>query len=87
RAICEFYQGRTYYQKEDYSSALISFRKIRQLYRDYNELYRDASYFYILSLINLAEFQEAELYLKELQDILLKEQIEHIQQLLSYQPQ
>ena len=87
RAICDFYQGRTYYQKEDYPSALRSFRKIRLLYKDYPELYRDASYFYILTLINLNELQEAQLCLQEEQNILLKEQINHLQQLLSTEKQ
>ena len=87
RAICEFYQGRAFYQKQDYPSALISFRKIRLLYKDYPELYRDASYFYILTLFNLNELQEAQLCLQEVQDILLKEQKDHLQQLLSTEKQ
>ncbi|MBP9038620.1 MAG: hypothetical protein KBF72_03615, partial [Candidatus Syntrophosphaera sp.] len=60
---------------------------IRLLYKDYPELYRDASYFYILTLFNLNELQEAQLCLQEVQDILLKEQKDHLQQLLSTEKQ
>ena len=82
RAGAETWLGKVLFAQGDYQSARRSFQKIRLLYLDFPEIHAEASYFYILSLANLGELQEARLTLIEYRHLLTEKQIRDIEILL-----
>ncbi len=83
RANAEYYHGLILYEAQDYQGALRSFRKIRLLYQELSDLYLQASYHYILTLLQLQAGQEALLAYEEIQSGLSEEQRSRIQALLA----
>ncbi len=82
RARAEIWLGRIQISEGDYQAARRSFQKIRLLYYDFPDIYSETCYYYILSLVNLDEVQEARLALIEYQQILSEKQISALQTLL-----
>lgn len=68
RVRSELWLGRIAFERGDFPSALRSFRKIRLLYEDFKEIYVQASYYYIISLIHIDALQEAQLTYREMEN-------------------
>ena len=82
RAQAEYYHGRIAYSNQDWQAALRSFRKIRLLYKEYGDVYTQASYYYILCLLRLEARQEAQLAFDEVRKDLSPQQVSEIAPLL-----
>jgi len=86
RAQAENILGRVHFDREEYSSALRSFRKVRLIHKDFPDILVTANYYYILSLIRSGALEEAKLAFAEAKSTLTPDQISELSELLGVQP-
>jgi tetratricopeptide (TPR) repeat protein len=67
RANAELWRGKILFGSFKYDEALRAFRKLRLLYDEYADVYLEASYYYIQTLVFLDSVQEARLAFQEVQ--------------------
>lgn len=82
RAQAEFTLAFIQYEEGDYTRAVQAFKRVRMLYREYPDVFGDANYYYILSLIQSGSLKEAQLTLWDVQNTLTDDQIININDLL-----
>lgn len=82
RANAEIWLGKAILEQGDAASARRSFQRIRLLWQEFPDVYAQACYYSVLSLIALDETQEARLALAEYSQYLEADQLEHLQTLL-----
>ena len=82
RAEAELTLAQILYEEGDYPKAVQSFKRIRMLFREYQDVLSTANYYYILSLIQSGSLKEAQLTLWDVQNTLSDDQIIIINDLL-----